>query len=189
MRNYDKIRTSRIFGWERDDYKMGLTINMDILAIVCGILGLLGIILLIWNITLSVKLGKVKKQFRGLVTGTSGENLEEILNGLFDRMREMDESNVEMKKKQEQIIASFKNFKGRMGIVRFSAYENQGSDLSFSIALIDDSENGVVLTSLFGRDDSRIYAKPVEKGDSVYTLSDEEKKAIAVASENRLSNL
>ena len=76
-----------------------------------------------------------------------------------------------------------------MGIVRFSAFENQGSDLSFSLALIDDRENGVVLTSLFGRDDSRIYAKPVENGDSVYTLSDEEKKAIAVASQNRLSNL
>ena len=74
----------------KDDIKMGLTINTDILAIACGILGLLGIILLIWNITLSVKLGKVKKQFQGLVTGTSGENLEEILNGLFDRMSQMD---------------------------------------------------------------------------------------------------
>lgn len=168
---------------------MGLSINTDILTMACGILGVLVIILFIWNITLSVKLGKVKKQFRGLVKGTSGENLEEILNGLFDRMSQMDQSNDQMKNEHEKIVDSFKNFKGRMGMVRFSAFENQGSDLSFSLALIDDRLNGVVLTSLFGRDDSRIYAKPVEKGDSVYTLSDEEKKAIAVASENRLNNM
>lgn len=168
---------------------MGFSFNTDILTIACGILGLLVLILLIWNIMLSVKVNKVQKQFRRLAKGTTSENLEDILNGLFDRMGEMDQSHEVLKNEQEKMIQSFKSLKGRMGFVRFSAFENQGSDLSFSLALLDDKENGVVLTSLFGRDDSRIYAKPIENGESVYTLSDEEKKALKTASENRLNDI
>lgn len=167
---------------------MNVALDTETLVIIFGIIGLLLLILLIWNIILSVKVSKVKKQFRRLVKGTSEENLEEILNGLFTKMEEMNHSNSEIREEMGRLTKSFVSVKGRMGLVRFTAFDQQGSDLSFSLALIDDQKNGVVLTSLFGRDDSRIYAKPIENAQSIYNLTDEEKRAIQVASENGLTN-
>lgn len=68
-----------------------------------------------------------------------------------------------------------------VGLVRFNAFRDTGSDLSFSLALLDGKHNGVVLTSLYGRDEGRVYAKPISGGTSVHPLSNEEKRAIAEA--------
>jgi hypothetical protein len=72
----------------------------------------------------------------------------------------------------------------RLGLVRFNAFEGLGGEQSFAVALLDDEGSGVVLSSLQGRGESRLYAKPVEKWDSTYTLSVEEKEAIGRAHES-----
>ena len=66
----------------------------------------------------------------------------------------------------------------RVAVVRYNAFGDMGSDLSFACALLDEVGSGVVLSGLYGRDESRIYAKPVEKTVSSYLLSSEEKAAI-----------
>ena len=71
-----------------------------------------------------------------------------------------------------------------MGVVRFNAFSNTGSDLSFAVALLDDHDNGVVFCSLFGRSESRVYAKPISKGESSYLLTAEEKEALQKAKES-----
>lgn len=74
---------------------------------------------------------------------------------------------------------------GQVAVVRYNAFGDIGSDLSFSLALLDDALNGVVITSIYGREESRIYAKPIESGMSVYNLSEEEQTVIKKAS-NRI---
>ena len=69
----------------------------------------------------------------------------------------------------------------RVGLVRFNPFSSVGSDQSFSIALLDGSNTGIVITSLFSREGNRVYAKPLEKGISKYSLSEEEKEAIRKA--------
>ena len=71
----------------------------------------------------------------------------------------------------------------RVGLVRYDAFEDVGGRLSFSCALLDDHRNGVVVTSINGRQDTRVYAKPVVEGRSAYNLSVEEEEAIRQASE------
>jgi hypothetical protein len=66
----------------------------------------------------------------------------------------------------------------RVGMVRFDAFEDMGGKLSFAAALLDGEGNGLVLSSIAGRTDSRVYAKPVERGASRYNLSGEEEEAI-----------
>jgi hypothetical protein len=66
----------------------------------------------------------------------------------------------------------------RVGVVRFDAFEDMGGQLSFATALLDAHGRGVVLSSIHGRREARIYAKPVESGTSRYNLTDEEKEAI-----------
>ncbi len=68
-----------------------------------------------------------------------------------------------------------------IGVIRFNPFQDKGGDQSFVVAILDDHADGVVLTGLHSRVDSRVYAKPVVRGQSNYTLTGEEKEAIARA--------
>ena len=87
----------------------------------------------------------------------------------------------ELKKQVEKISQTSKASVQRIGIVRYNPFSNVGGDQSFSIALLDGNDNGVVITSLFSRDGNRVYGKSVKNGQSEYSLSGEEKKAIEKA--------
>ena len=69
----------------------------------------------------------------------------------------------------------------KIGIVRYSAFKDMGSDLSFTLALLDEKNDGVILNGIYSRELSNIYAKPIKNGKSTYTLSEEEKQAIDLA--------
>jgi uncharacterized protein DUF4446 len=69
----------------------------------------------------------------------------------------------------------------RVGVIRYDAFEDVGGRLSFSCALLDDHANGVVMTSINGRQDTRVYAKPITDGRSPFNLSIEEEEAIRQA--------
>jgi hypothetical protein len=73
------------------------------------------------------------------------------------------------------------------GVVRFDAFEDMGGRLSFSAAMLDGNGDGVVITSINGRQDTRCYAKRVTNGASIHNLTDEERQAIreALASRHR----
>jgi Protein of unknown function (DUF4446) len=73
----------------------------------------------------------------------------------------------------------------RIGLVRFDAFEDMGGRLSFSAALLDENGDGIVITSINGRQDTRCYAKTVLRGTSVHNLSDEEDQAIREAMTGR----
>jgi len=69
----------------------------------------------------------------------------------------------------------------KVGLIRYNPFSNVGGDQSFSLALLDDNNTGVVITSLYADGGNRVYGKKVENGKSEYTLSEEEQKAIANA--------
>lgn len=105
------------------------------------------------------------------------ENLEEILKRFKD-----------LKENFERISAELENLKKenkfniqKIGIIRFNPFREVGGNQSFSIALLDGNDSGVVITSLYTREENRIYGKPINNGQSEYLLSEEEKKAIKVA--------
>ncbi len=78
-------------------------------------------------------------------------------------------------KRQEGLISSTVR---HVGLLRYDAFEDVGGRLSFSCALLDEQGNGVVLTSINGRQETRVYAKPVTQGTSSHNLSLEEEEAI-----------
>lgn len=69
----------------------------------------------------------------------------------------------------------------KVGIVRFNPFGDIGGDQSFTIALLDSEDSGVVITSHYGKDSQRLYAKPIERGKAEYSLSREEEEAIKKA--------
>jgi hypothetical protein len=72
-----------------------------------------------------------------------------------------------------------------VGVVRYNPFPDMGSNMSFSLALLDGRANGVVVSVLTNRDGSRVFGKMVENGTSSYPLSDEERQALALAQGNR----
>ena len=69
----------------------------------------------------------------------------------------------------------------RVGLHRYDAFTNVGGLQSFSLALLDDAANGVVISGLYSRQDMRVYAKPIVRGNSDITLTPEEQRAISEA--------
>ncbi len=69
----------------------------------------------------------------------------------------------------------------RVGFLRFNPFRDAGGDQSFAVVLADQEGNGVVLSSLHGRDVTRVYGKPLVAWESAYTLTDEEQQAITKA--------
>ena len=76
----------------------------------------------------------------------------------------------------------------KVGITRFTPFKETGGNQSFSIALLDKNNDGVVITSIYSKERSRIFAKPIESGQSTYELSQEEKETILKVKETKINN-
>ncbi|PIQ05298.1 MAG: hypothetical protein COW72_02875, partial [Candidatus Nealsonbacteria bacterium CG18_big_fil_WC_8_21_14_2_50_37_10] len=72
----------------------------------------------------------------------------------------------------------------KIGLVRFNPFKEIGGNQSFSVALLDGNDSGIVVTSLYSREGNRVYGKPIEKGVSNYLLSEEEKQVLEIAKKN-----
>ena len=107
-----------------------------------------------------------------------GLNLEELLNHYGALIAAGQEKCTQYEMRLANVEKQLTNTLAGVSLVRFNAFHETGSDLSFSLALLDRQQNGVVITSIFGREESRCYGKPVRNGISSYSLSAEENKAL-----------
>lgn len=159
---------------------MGEIINFIEIYTIETILGLgVGILLLlILYIISQIRISNIRKKYDLLVNGTTNMNIEELL---IKAGKDVNDMRMDMNVFHDNIKALERNFKfavQKVGFIRYNAFAEMGSDLSFSIALLDSFQNGFVLTSIYGRDYSSLYAKPIKKGKSKYELSVEEMQAI-----------
>lgn len=136
---------------------------------------------LIIFINLNMKLSKMNKRYRKLMTGMEGHNLEQLLVGHIEEVRQAMKKVNALEDSYKSLDKISYNCIQKVGIVRFNAFEDTGSDLSFAVAMLDRENNGVVLSNIFGRNESRTYAKPINGGQSQYFLTDEEKEALDIA--------
>lgn len=90
----------------------------------------------------------------------------------------------ELRKEVEKISQTSKASVQKVGLIRYNPFSNVGGDQSFSVALLDGNDDGVVITSLYSREGNRVYGKAVKNGISQYSLSNEEKKAIEEATKS-----
>lgn len=125
--------------------------------------------------------GRVLKNYRRLIQGIEGKNLEEILSLHLENVEEALAKTKSIEKTYLALNTMAQNAIQNVGVVRFNAFEDTGSDLSFAVALLNHNGDGLVLSGLFGRNETRTYAKPVNKGNSVYHLSSEEEESIKIA--------
>jgi sugar-specific transcriptional regulator TrmB len=145
--------------------------------IILVLLGLL-IILIFLQILNKIELNRMEKRYKKLMKGSTGKNIEEMIIDYTNRV----DNSLEVVKHMEETYSDIENRLNKCiqkySIVRYRAFDDVGSDLSFSIALLDNKNSGVVVTGIYGRNECTTFAKPIENGISKYDLSDEEKLAI-----------
>lgn len=144
---------------------------------------LLGIILLlVLYITNSIKLSKLRKSYKQFMKKLGkGEQIDEILKKYISEVEKVEESQEEIENYCNKLDENMNTCIQKIGLVRYSAFKDTGSDLSFTLAILDKYNDGIVLNGIYSREMSNIYAKPVKDGKSTYTLSEEEKEAIEKA--------
>lgn len=131
---------------------------------------------------LLIAVSRLKGRYREMMTGEeTGRDFESMLLRHIEETHAVAAENRDLQIDNRRISELLDRAVTRVGVVRFRAFEDMGSDLSYAVALLDAHNDGVVLSSIFGREDSRSYVKPIEAGKSTYTLTNEEDEAIRQA--------
>ena len=146
-----------------------------ILSVLVVILFIGFIVVMISNIQLKNKYKKFMQKLG------NGKNLEDDLSNFMYKVDRVEKQNIQIMNFCKNLEEDLSKCIQKVGIVRYSAFKDTGSDLSFAVALLDEQNSGVVFNGIYSREMSNIYAKPVEKGNSSHTLSNEEAEAIRKA--------
>lgn len=139
------------------------------------------VVALVWLAWLHRRLNQAVRHYDRITRGVDGGDLKSILERELWRIQEALEKTDALTGRADQMAATLERCVQRVGLVRFNPFQDTGGDQSFSIALLDGRGDGLVLTGMYGRKETRFYAKPVQAGGSSHTLSPEESQAIQQA--------
>lgn len=154
--------------------------GLDIGYILTGIAAVL-LILLILLIVLLVKYSRIKKRYDKFMRGKNAASLEEDVRGVFEDMRLL-KTTVDRNRKDIRIL--YKNMERtfqKLGIVKYDAFNQMGGQLSFSLALLDENNDGFIINSVHSSDGCYSYTKEIKGGTSDISLGAEEEKALYIA--------
>lgn len=160
-----------------------MDIIQDNIELLLLILLLFSLIMLVAVIILIIQQSKMRRKYAQMMKGKQIVDFESTVINIQNELKQLKTVEQEQDKQMEDVKEKLKYMKANLGILRYNAFAQQGNDLSFSLAILDDQMSGVVLTGLHNREDSYIYAKSIEKGQSKYALSPEEKAVIDQALE------
>ena len=139
------------------------------------ILTIILLVVVAWLVFRLIKLDRVRKEF---FSSGLNKDFEEIL---VDQNRSITRINQELKDLDMSLTQLYKDNRSniqKIGFTRFNPFDDAGGNISFVIALLDAKDDGVVISSLHGREGTRVYSKVIKSGLSESKLTDEEVQAI-----------
>ena len=136
------------------------------------------IVLFVYCVILHIRLGSLKKKYDFFMQGEHGASLERKLSVEVSEIRD-DAKGLESLLSEQVAIRNIQsNTIQKIGFIKYNAFENIGNDLSFALTLLDGNNNGICISSIYGRNESRIFSKPIVKGKSLVSLSQEELESL-----------
>jgi hypothetical protein len=139
----------------------------------------------IWLLVLSLLLYRYITFFNKLSKGFEVTDLKKILEKILSR-GETNASDIKALVKRVDLVEENAKFHiQKVGLVRFNPFKELGGDHSFCLAILDEHNSGVIITSLHTRDRTRVYMKDIKKGKSEFELSADENKALVSAEKSR----
>lgn len=148
--------------------------SQTIVFLLLSIIAVLAVI----NIFLLLYFYKTNKRINVLLENGKIKDFKEILLSHNEKNKNLEEKIKEAFLKIKNLEDISQKTIQRTGLVRFNPFNEMGGDQSFVIALLDDKNNGFVISSIFVKEGNRVYAKAIKEGKSDHTLSSEEKEAI-----------
>jgi hypothetical protein len=152
------------------------TLSLVVVALVVAV-----VVLGAWVAWLQRSEAQLRRRLRRVLPEGESSGIDEILDrqlkridGLTERIDALNKLHHELENLSQRTIQ-------KVAVIRYNPFSDTGGDQSFAIALLDSLGNGVVLSSLHSRTDTRVFAKAVQNGRSKYQLSDEEQDAIKKA--------
>ena len=162
-----------------------LSLDPLILAILTVQLTFLLFLIILLFVTRS-EIKEIKYKYFSLMEYLSNGESKDLLQDCADLIRDLEFDSRIKEKDISELYEILSSCVQKVAILRYNAFSDVGSDLSYSIALLDNSDNGLVLSGLYGRETSTTYAKPVEQGRSNYILTGEEEQAIILAKKKHI---
>jgi hypothetical protein len=142
---------------------------------------LVALIALVIGVLATRRANRLEQRFNAALGGNTDESLEAVLASHMASVRRVDHRLAELEGEYKRLKVTNSLASQKISIVRFNPFGDTGGDQSFSLAVLDANDSGYVLTSIHGRQGTRVYVKPVDFGKSKYTLSHEEQQALSQA--------
>jgi hypothetical protein len=134
-----------------------------------------------WLLFLTVKYKEIVKRSRILFSGKISGNLGNTVEEYLKNVKEVEDHCFILDAEMKKIRQMAEDGMHKVGFIRYNPFGDVGGNQSFSLCLLDEKENGFVISSIHSREGTRVYSKEVIKGASEYNLSDEEKESIVRA--------
>lgn len=144
------------------------------LSVVCIILAVILIITL-------CKLKTLRRRVDALARGKDAESLEDIMVNFFERIESLEEGEEITRAALKAIKDNLRITYQKTGLVKYDAFREMSGALSYSLALLDKENNGIIISSMYSREGCYTYAKEIENGESKINLSEEEAEALKQA--------
>lgn len=158
---------------------MGLG-GMDLTYLFIGLTAV-ALLLLILVIVLMVKFSKLSRRYQKFMSGRNAKSLEKDIVGLYEDNKLIKASMDKNRKDIENLCRKFESAFQKIGVVKYDAFNQMGGQLSFSLALLDENDNGFILNSVHSAEGCYSYTKEIKAGLCDIALGDEEKKALDIA--------
>lgn len=149
-----------------------------IYAIAAGAAGMLLLLLLAYIIWLNHRVSKLRKDYQFFMQDETGKSLESKLRDDVAKLHDLQDSLELMHSTQKDILSVQNHCFRKIGFVKYNAFENIGNNLSFAFTVLDGKNDGFCLSSVYGWNESRIFAKPIVDGKCLYGMSEEEKESL-----------
>lgn len=154
--------------------------SLDIGYILIGMVVII-LILMILVIVQIVNTSKMKKKYSKFMQGKDAKSLEMDIIGLYEDNKFIKASAEKNKKDIRTLYKKLESAFQKVGIVKYDAFNQMGGKLSFSLALLDENDNGFILNSVHSTDGCYSYTKEIKNGQSSISLGEEEKQALDMA--------
>lgn len=142
-------------------------------------------IIVIWLTGVSLVLYKIFALFNKLTKGVSEADLKKVLENVISKEEANEVKISDLAKRTNWLEEDGKAHVQKLGLVRFNPFKELGGDHSFSLAILNAEDSGIIVTSLHTRDRTRVYMKDIKHGKSSFELSGDEIKALNTAKKNK----
>lgn len=139
------------------------------------------IVLLVLYIVNIVQISRMKKNYKIFMSGKDAKNLEDTLIKRLDQIDGLLEANEANEKSIQQISNKMKLAFQKVGLVKYDAFHEMGGKLSFSLALLNETDDGFVMNAVHSREGCYTYIKEIIAGNPIVMLAEEEKEALEMA--------